>query len=98
MNMTWMQVVIAVDDIVAKKAAHLQDEFETEFTDLAGPKGSAMFENSPSRDEHVFYFSPDAVAIFGLLLKVYDAAECKPPPAEGTTLLVGNTGARKALL
>jgi hypothetical protein len=57
-----------------------------------------MFENSPSRDEHVFYFSPDAVVIFGLLLKVYDAAECKPPPAEGTTLLVGNTGARKALL
>ena len=35
MNTTWMRVVIAVDEIVAKKATHLQDKFETEFTDLA---------------------------------------------------------------
>jgi hypothetical protein len=93
-----MRVVISVEDIVAKKAIHIQDEFETEFPNLAGPKGAAMFENSPSCDEHVFYFSPDAVVIFGLLLKVYDAAECKPPPPEGTALLVGDTDAKEALL
>jgi|SaaInlStandDraft_2_1057019.scaffolds.fasta_scaffold384648_1 hypothetical protein len=96
--MTWMRVVIGVDDLAAKKATHLQDEFETEFANLAGPKGAAMFENSPSCNEHVFYFSPDAAAIFSLLLKVYDAAECKSPPTEGTTLLVGNSDASEALL
>lgn len=93
--MTWMRVTLPSSDV--SRRARLQGVFEGFFLATGEPRGAAMFERKPSLDERIFYFSPDAVLMFGQVLAGYTAAECEAPPVKGTTLLAGHSDAKRLL-
>jgi hypothetical protein len=93
--MTWMRVTLRSSDVARR--ARLQGAFEGFFLAMGEPRGAAMFERKPSRDERAFYFSPDAVVMFGQVLAGYAAAACEAPPLTGTTLLAGRSDAKRLL-
>ena len=77
----------------------LQNDFETLFAINRAPNGAALF-TSRGEEEHVFYFSPGAVAIARGLIQHFSGGPCPAPVMEGNNpvLLVGHRGARDILL
>jgi hypothetical protein len=84
-------------DVALRKHIRLQDLFERVFVARATPTNAAMFANDPSHKEFGFYFSPEAVRIFDLILETFGAAECDAPPKSETSLLVGHRNAWQML-
>ncbi len=91
--MNWKLVTLNRDDINSSRHVSLQEAFENVFMAASAPMAAAMFENDPSHDEYGYYFSPRAVAIFGIDLDANSAEPCLPPPRTNTSLLVGHADA-----
>jgi hypothetical protein len=74
--------------------------FENAFIMAGGPPDAAMMENSPSSDEHVYYFSPSAGEFMLPFFEQhgYSASACDPPSLKGTILHVGEADALNRLL
>jgi hypothetical protein len=97
--MNWLSVTLSSAEVAAGKHADLQNFFETLFMRAGTPANAAMFENSPTYENYIYYFSPGAMAFCGSPLKLlYGAADCNPPPRVGTSLVVGHHDALDRLL
>jgi hypothetical protein len=88
-----MRVILPSSDV--SQRARLQGTFEGFYLAMGEPRDAAMFERKPSDHERAFYFSPDAVAMFGQILARYAAAVCEAPPLKGTALLAGHSDAKR---
>lgn len=77
----------------------LQNDFETLFEINDTPNGAALF-TLRGEEEHVFYFSPGAVAIARGLIQHFSGKPCPAPVMEGNNpvLLVGHRDEREILL
>ncbi len=98
--MSWYKITLPFKQGgVGGMASALQSEFETAFIANCGPKDAAMFTNRAEDFETcVYYFSPAAAAIAGILIESYKGVKCSPPAMDKVSLLVGHTGALEALL
>lgn len=91
--MNWKKVSISSKDVISGKHVQLQNLYEEVFLATKAPRDAAVFENSPTYDECVYYFSPGAVAIFDSILRAYEAVPCAAPPRAETSLIVGHSDA-----
>jgi hypothetical protein len=91
--MTWKQVTLSNDDIVAYRHGELQDAFEAVFMAHSAPKDAAMFGRIPDHKVYDYYFSPGAVGVFRDVLETWKATDCARPDRDGTSLLVGHADA-----
>jgi hypothetical protein len=98
--MNWISVKFPAGQVPSGRFVTMRGLFEAAFMTAGGPEDAAMFENSPSYTEHVFYFSPAAAAFILPFLteRGYSPTPCDPPPLEETILLVGADGALDRLL
>jgi hypothetical protein len=99
---TWYKVTLPSKECgINGKATFMQREFEHFFlTSCDATKDVALFTNHDENfANHFFYFSPAAVRIAELLIKGFNGVPCAQPLlADDMILLVGHSGARKALL
>lgn len=83
------------------QAKILENDFETLFNINSTPNGAALFSSHDEEgQEHVFYFSPGAVAIARGLIKHFAGEPCEVPVADADNpkLLVGRPDERDVLL
>jgi len=77
----------------------LQRAFGDLFMASRGPKDAAMFTGDDiAADEYSYYFSPGAVRFAKAVITSYGGIPCPTPGRENMILLVGDAGARDALL
>lgn len=90
----WMVVKLSDNDIDKARSFRLQGQFEAIYSVALAPKDAALFSNKrPTKDNHLFYFSPKAAEIFARLLPQYNATPCLVPLRASVSLLIGHADA-----
>ena len=76
-----------------RKGIELVTRFRKEFASAAHPTDAAVFLDYDANHARRYYFSPDAVRIFGPVLESLGATDSEAPVPEATFFLAGGEGA-----
>lgn len=91
----WKKIILKEEAENHKRAASLQDAFETAFINSGAPSNAAMYEARENNGKtRILFFSPAAIRLIRLNLEDYGPMDCPLPKPEDVTLLVGHDGAR----
>jgi len=95
--MPWQSVAFSGLD-VPMKLSRLQSDFAEVHTLAGAPRKAKMYCSQGVEDSTTAYFSPEAVTLAQLLLKLHGAVDCVAPNIGNLNLLVANSGGQRSNL
>ena len=96
--MDWLSITLPAAEVPRGQYSSIEKFFEHAFTTAGVPSDAAMIENSPDPGQHVYYFSPAAVAFAREFLVRFGAIKSAPPQRAGSSLIIGWQGVLDKLL
>ncbi len=78
--MPWYRVKIPSSDVAKLSAAGLMNKFAQAYHAAGVPAGVRVYHGTSPAGDHIYYFSPEAAAVAGELLRQFGATSCPSEP------------------